>query len=203
MAQIWLEVTSLLIYGVTDGVRVLGSQAVGNNDAPLSGLWYQTGLATATFLCLPIAASWTQTAVALKAVPHIDPQVVTLASRYAMWSLLWLWPRSAFFVTHKYLQGNNVVDPQLIISAVFVATNIGCNIVLVHTGVPGLFAPLGFIGSPIATAVATWGMLFSLTAYLSCSTRLKLMEWCVRCAQRDLLFTSRTTSILACLNFLV
>lgn len=46
-----------------------------------------------------------------------------------------------------------------------------------HTGIPGVFKPLGFIGSPVATAVATWGMLLSLTAYLACSSRLKRMQW--------------------------
>ena len=88
--------------------------------------------------CTVLQGSWTQTDVALQAVPHIDPKVVSLASSYAMWSLLWLWPRSAFFVTHKYLQANNIVNPQLVISAVFVATNLGCNIMLVHTGTKAL-----------------------------------------------------------------
>lgn len=55
--------------------------------------------------------------------------------------------------------------------------NAGANIVLVHTGVPNLFKGMGFIGSPIATAVSQWGQYLSLQAYFSCTRTLPDKGW--------------------------
>eukprot|EP00041_Stephanoeca_diplocostata_P018884 m.399743 g.399743 ORF g.399743 m.399743 type:complete len:406 (-) comp21154_c0_seq2:932-2149(-) len=165
MSSIWLEVTSLMIYGVTDAIRILGSQAVGSGDKALAGLWCQTGMFVATMLCIPVGFSWLYTRDVLNAIPGIKEDVLDHASVFARWSVLWLWPRNMFTAVHKYMQANNVVLPQLVVSGVFVAVNVGSNIALVLTGIPGVFKPLGFIGSPMSTAIAWWGQLLAISVY--------------------------------------
>ena len=78
-----MELASLLIYGATDGVRVLGSQAVGGQNHALCGVWFQVGMFYTTLLSIPVGIAWAFAEPVVKLIPGVDPSIAAIAGRYA------------------------------------------------------------------------------------------------------------------------
>ena len=93
----------------------------------------------------------------------IDDDVCRLASLFARWSCISIWPILAYECLARYYQAQHIVQPALRVNALFLAINVGLNYILIF-GVAG-FGGYGYVGSPIATAISRWGLLIVFFVY--------------------------------------
>ena len=150
---LWRNAGIVLWQGFGDALIALTSQAIGAGNPRLAGVWLQTSVLAITLASLPIGAVWwfTEDILSLAGDSGPGPHVTQLAGQFARWSLIWIMPDAAFSAFCQWLNGQQLVRPTILINVVFVGFNFGANILLVH-GALG-WDGLGFIGSPIATAI--------------------------------------------------
>lgn len=150
-AGIVLNLTgAVLVQGACETLITLTSQAIGANSPKLAGVWLQTGIFVIVVAAIPIGVCWWFTGAMLHWV-GMEAAVVTLANTFARYSLIVLIPDAAFQAFYMWLNAQQLVRPTIAINIFYVLFNLGANMLLVH-GVPGYWAGVGFVGSPVAAA---------------------------------------------------
>ena len=189
-ATIWINISSAFLYRAFGGsLNTLCSQAFGAGNFKLVGLWLQQGLLFASLAGVVVGLSWWFTAGLLKLM-LVEAGVADLAGTFARWSLLWLPPTIWSELLQRYFQAQHVIMPALVVNGLFVVLNALLNLLLLY-GVPAGWLPrsfsvelyergwegMGFIGSPIATALSRWGMLLAYWVYTVVYRRLHAKTW--------------------------
>jgi Na+-driven multidrug efflux pump len=104
-----------------------------------------------------------------------------LSSPRTDWSLLWVFPATWYQSLSRFFRAQEIVVPTLVMNLIFLVINLGLNILFVHgVNVPALslkWSGLGFIGSPIATAVTRFSFLLVYIAYMIAYRRLHAQCW--------------------------
>jgi hypothetical protein len=189
-ALIWTNVTSAFLYrAYGSALSTLCSQSYGAGNFQLVGYWLQQGLVFSTVSSLFVAVLWWFTADVLRLIA-IDSDIAALGGTFARWSILWLLPQIWMECLQRYFQSIHVIFPALVLNAVFVVVNAGLNLLLIF-GLPSGWFPsflsssihsdgwsgLGFIGSPIATAISRWLMLICFWVYTCVYKRYHAQTW--------------------------
>jgi len=163
-ANTWIQLTGAIIWsGCGEGMISLTSQAMGAENKALTGLWLQTSMVGALFMCVPIGISWFFIGDILEAVnmptDSGEPisEIIRLSSVYGKMSIMWLLPDAATCVFCQWLNGLDVVKRTVVVHIFFVLYNLVANIVFVHGIDVGMFQfeGIGFEGSPLATFSTT------------------------------------------------
>ena len=161
MANIVMTISGTYIYAFCGTINVLCSQALGARNLPLVSEWAVLGCALALVLTAPTFVSYWYCEQILRlfgATPHI----ASLAGQFARWSMISIVPNSQFMATRMYFKAQSNVLPATAICAVMVLFNVVVNLMLVYGfGVSWVveavtghsWSGLGFVGSPIATAI--------------------------------------------------
>lgn len=189
-ALIWINVTSAFLYrAYGSALNTLCSQAYGAGNFTLVGYWLQQGLLFSSLSSLVVALLWWFTEDVLRAI-DIDPKIAALGGTFARWSILWLVPQIWMECLQRYFQAQHVIFPSLVLNAIFVLINAGLNLLLIF-GLPSGWWPaflgralhsdgwagLGFIGSPIATAISRWSMVLVFWAWTCAWKRYHAKTW--------------------------
>ena len=189
-ALIWINVTSAFLYrAYGSALNTLCSQSYGAGNFQLVGYWLQQGLVFSTISSVFVALLWWFTADVLRLIA-IDSDIAALGGTFARWSILWLVPQIWMECLQRYFQSIHVIFPALVLNAVFVVINAGLNLLLI-SGIPSGWFPsflssnlhsqgwegLGFIGSPIATAISRWLMLICFWLYTCAYKRYHAQTW--------------------------
>ena len=168
LAQIWIIVTSAWTWKCVGGtVNTLCSSAAGAGNFKLVGVWLQISLLCVTVAAIPIAASWWATGDVLRLLGFPTDQC-DLASQFARWYTLSLWPGYVFICISNWLQSGGSYYPVLFTNLAIVCLNVALNVVLVW-GTP-LTPGLGFIGSPIASSISSGASALLILAFTACSS---------------------------------
>ena len=83
----------------------------------------------------------------------IDAPIAEKAAEFTRWYILALWPQIAIMVVNKFLSMQTIVKVQPVVQAITMPVSAALTYALVYR------TPLGFIGAPIAQAVASWFQL--------------------------------------------
>lgn len=92
-----------------------------------------------------------------------NKRIVELATTFCRLNILGAFPTIAYAIMDAWLIARKTVYPLLVVNLFLVVFNLLSNLVLVH-GIGGV-SGLGFIGSPIATALSRWLALLLITQY--------------------------------------
>lgn len=175
VASVAMRVPGMLLWGSTQALCTLCAQAMGSGNKPLVGLWLQTGMVIFTVFSLVVALLWIFTVGPLLRLFAIDDDVVTMGVRYARWSTLWIWPNAMYQCLRWYFQAQNNVQPAMIINFVFIGVNAALNYVLIF-GL-GRWHGIGYIGSPVATAISIWLQLITYIIYMFAIRKYHIGTW--------------------------
>eukprot|EP00759_Apiculatamorpha_spiralis_P053662 PhF_6_TR6295/c0_g1_i1/m.9534/K03327/TC.MATE, SLC47A, norM, mdtK, dinF; multidrug resistance protein, MATE family len=143
LALLWMNVSSVFIpRGLNAALSALCAQAIGAKNMSLAGAWVVNGLLIQYVALIPVCFAWWFTADVLQAV-GIRDVIANLASKFARYSILYLYPT----ITHQSLvvwaSAQHIVYPQAVVNFIGFAANFGFNFLFLATW--------GYIGSPIAT----------------------------------------------------
>lgn len=167
VATIWMITTgSFLGRGFSSGVGVLCSQAYGAKSYSLVGEWLLIGVVCVFLAHLPICLVWYFTGDVFSLFVETE-EVQQLATSFARWSILGLAPQVLYTTVESYFQAIKVVKPALYVNALFLGVNALLNWVLIN-GCGGRlwgWEGLGFIGSPIGTAITRILLLMMYWCY--------------------------------------
>ncbi|DAZ96157.1 TPA: hypothetical protein N0F65_009556 [Lagenidium giganteum] len=162
LAGIWMNAVQMLTFGFAISLCTLCGQAYGARNYELVGIWLQIGVISLVVLSIPVMISFLYVDRILSFVTS-DQEVLALANVYARWSIPMVLPQALYSALRQYFQAQEIVTPATIIGVLSVGVSFLANAVLIY-GV-GPFAGLGFIGSPIATCVASWFQPLALAGY--------------------------------------
>jgi MATE family multidrug resistance protein len=167
IANMFLVVTSAWLWkSFGNALNALCAQADGAGNRHLIGSYLNIAVILTIILCLPIGISWIFTGE----VMHLfgfDAAQCNLASEFARYFTLGLYPSMIYTLLSNYLQSLHSVMPVLLINCCMVGVNALLNWVLVFGISSG--TALGFRGSPIATALTQWTALICVLSYIRIS----------------------------------
>ena len=146
----------------------LVSQAFGADKLKMVGTWLQVSLLWSTVLFVPpLVAIWWFAGDIMNIFGAVSSdEIMSLANEFSRWSIWWMWPSITFLCLTIWLESQEVVWPTTIISVAGIGLSYIANKVLIY-GV-GSWEGLGFIGSPIATAVCSGLQLVALALWVFC-----------------------------------
>ncbi|KAF1793528.1 Multi antimicrobial extrusion protein [Phytophthora cactorum] len=146
LAQLW---TSPALYCVWASASALNtSWGAGNRE--LTGIWLQFGIMITTLLSIPVTIWYWCVGYVLEYSTD-DQELIALATTFSR------------VISGQYLQAIGILLPTTVVGVVSIFVATGSNYVLIY-GI-GSWDGLGFIGSPIATVVASWFQPFALFGY--------------------------------------
>lgn len=152
-AYVWIgATTSVFTQAVTTVVGTLCSQAVGANNKRLASLWLQLSIVGNFVSFFPLALCWWFTAPVLMLI-GVEESTAKLGAKFAHMMIASALPRMLFSSLSAFFQAQSSVLPALLVSSIMLFVNIGLNYMLIF-GV-GSSKGLGFLGSPLATAITS------------------------------------------------
>ena len=149
-AGIWIMLTYCLFNGFTSATATLSSQSLGAKNLALTGIWLQTGIFCGLLMAPPVALSWWYIGDLLRATGSVEGHLCDLASTFGRTMVLKIVPDIILSVIIEWLIAQEIVRPIAWINLIFLAVNLGLNILFVY-GVSGVWDGLGFTGSPLGT----------------------------------------------------
>ncbi|KAA0146571.1 hypothetical protein FNF29_07978 [Cafeteria roenbergensis] len=162
--------------GIMGSLGPLCSQAFGAQQYNRVATWLQVSVVWPTLLFFPpMVLIWCFAGEIMTTLGvQSTPRVTELADQFGRFSLLWLWPAMLFNALSMWLESMEIVWPITIISIFFIGVNFLLNWILV-AGMDGAidgWEGMGFLGSPVATAVskvlqiiALWAWVFPICKY--------------------------------------
>lgn len=139
-----------------------------------AGEWLQLCLLCMLICCIPVAALWVFTGdvLVLAGTAH---ETAALAGHFSRISIGWLAPFMLYLGLNEFLAAQKIVFPALLTNLVFVAVNLGLNLVLVF-GVHGM-GGMGFAGSPLATVLSRLMLVLAYYVYAIRFRKLHVRAW--------------------------
>ncbi|CAH0515798.1 unnamed protein product [Peronospora belbahrii] len=162
LAQLWTSPALYAVWASASALNTLCGQSWGAGNQELTGVWLQFGLVITTVLSVPVLL-WYWCVGCILEYSTDDPEVIALAttfSRVVSGSIL---PTLLYCCLRQYLQAMGILLPTTVVGVVSIFVAAGSNSVLIY-GI-GSWHGLGFIGSPIATVVASWFQPLALFSY--------------------------------------
>jgi len=153
-----------VVFGCAAAVDTLAAQAFGAGNLPRVGLIAQRGAAVSLALVAPVALVWAAAGRVLGALGQ-EPAVVDAAAGYLRTLMLGLPASVVFEVLKKYFLSIGHATPPVLVNAAGVGVTAAAHYVLVFN------SPLGFRGSPLATALSQWCQLALLAGYVLAHAR--------------------------------
>lgn len=181
LAFLYLTVTSGWLWKAFGAsLNTLCSQAIGSGNPALQHTWLHISILLLIVFSVPIYISWAFTEQALLLF-KFDPQLCALAGNFGRWLMLWLLPSNLFVLYSNYLQTQGSVMPIAVVNIVMLGVNALLNWLLIFGGGPIDGSErgsrgLGFVGSPLATAITSWLSFLLVAGYchwdeMPCSRR--------------------------------
>ena len=154
--------TSFII-GFCSGMDTLCSQAYGGKNYRLVGVYFQRAILLSLLVCFPIWALWLN-AESILILLHQDVTVAAIAGKYLRILCVAKPAVMMYFLTKKFMQTQNVVNPCIFINLIGDAVNIGCHyLFVIHLG-------FGVEGSAISISLAYWSLAIMYVVYIRCSS---------------------------------
>eukprot|EP01079_Euglenida_sp_SAG-EU17-18_P008124 gene8124-1452_t len=195
-AQVWLAILMAPTWGIATALNTLCSQAYGAKNMRLVGTWLQVllpyfpGPACAWIFLVGLLVGLLLTALVAVGIFFTEPVIrlflghaceqdgrpCMLAGRWARYTAIQLVPVTVYMAVRAYFQAFEVTKPAMVVSVLSVGVNFGLNWVLVK-GVGSWWSGLGFIGSPIATAVSLCWQLGVFSLYVFWWRKLHRDTW--------------------------
>ena len=161
LAGILMTISGTYIYAFCGTINVLCSQAYGSGNLKRVSEWMQLGCIMAMILTIPTFILYYFTEDILLSF-GTSKHIAKLSGEFTKWSMFTILPNSQFMATRMYFKAQSNVLPSTYVSAIMLVFNLCVNLVLVYGyGVSWIMHQvngthwdgLGFIGSPIATAI--------------------------------------------------
>lgn len=159
LGNTWTFCTGMLAVGLSMGMDTLVSQAYGAKNYKLVGIIFQNCMLLMTLVCIPVGMMWFWTEEVLILMGQ-DPALAQLSGVFSKYLLIGLVPQVWFQGLSRYLINQGIVLPSTIIGIVVFFLNILFNYLFIY----GL--DLGFIGSPLATAMSRVLSMILLWLYM-------------------------------------
>lgn len=164
VANLWIYATGASVWRSAGGaVGTLAAQAVGAKKYQKAVDWLLCGLVVSFLAMFPLGALWIFAGDILGHLGFEHREAVN-AGIFCQYFAIGLPPTLVIYALNGWLTANRVVRPNLWISVLMLFLNIGLNQLLIF-GV-GEWKGLGFIGSPLSTALCRWINLFLMLGYL-------------------------------------
>ncbi|GAM18146.1 hypothetical protein SAMD00019534_013210, partial [Acytostelium subglobosum LB1] len=161
LGNTWQFASSALAIGSLNAMDTLISQSFGAKNYGLIGVTVQRGLIVSAGFCVLITLLWLATEPILLLL-HQDPVVCRLTQTYTFGLIPGLWFGTLLTILQKYLQGQGIMKPSIIVGVILNLFNLLFNYIFVH-GV-GDYRGLGILGSSLATSVSK--ILACITIYV-------------------------------------
>jgi len=168
LAGVWISVSSMWIWtGQEEVISTLTSQAYGHGNYRLAGAWLQMAILAAACLCVPVCVSWMFSGPILVGLGFgsLGSALTNQAEVFMRWYALSLLPLCVFSAISAWLNAIGVTTPVVVVSAVGVPLSAAFNYVLIY-GMGDSWRGLGFIGSPISSALVSASVLLLLLLWV-------------------------------------
>ncbi|KAH7488844.1 hypothetical protein KRP22_008519 [Phytophthora ramorum] len=162
LAQLWTSPALYSVWASASALNTLCGQSWGAGNRELTGIWLQFGLMITTLLSVPVTIWYWCVGYVLE-YSTSDQEVIALATTFSRVLSGSILPSLLYCCLRQYLQAMGVLVPTTIVGMVSIFVAVGSNYVLIY-GV-GSWHGLGFVGSPIATVVASWFQPIALFSY--------------------------------------
>ncbi|KAF2078151.1 hypothetical protein CYY_000535 [Polysphondylium violaceum] len=166
LANTWTYCTMALGTGLANAMDTLVSQAYGANNVKMVGLTVQRASIVSTISCVIVAGLFGVTKQFLIGV-NTEEVTAQLAFEYALLLLPGLWFAFEMVVLQKYLQGQGIMWPSIVVGVVLNILNVLFNYVLV-VGVNDSYSTLGIKGSALATSISRIIVFFLMIGIIIC-----------------------------------
>lgn len=160
-----MNISVSYIFSFCNTINVLSSQAYGAKNYKLVSEWYQLGCFLSIFLIIPPAITYLYTEQLL-IIFGANAHIAHLAGIYAKYSIISILPQTQFCATEMYFQSQSNVIPIVVVCSCMIVVNFMTNLVLVFGYLIPNWNGLGFIGSPISTAITAIIQYFVYILYM-------------------------------------
>lgn len=152
-------VSNSVMQGLAGAMSTLCGQAYGAKNYDLVGHVWQRAMIILGLVCIPICGML----LAIEKLLLLGGQtaaVAAMTAAYVRWSLPGVWAYAAFITANNYLQAQNIVQPQVITSAIVLALHLPLNLLCIYT------LGLGYRGAGLATSISLWLQFVMLLGYI-------------------------------------
>eukprot|EP00124_Ichthyophonus_hoferi_P004952 Ihof_evm3s622 gene=Ihof_evmTU3s622 len=163
LAQVWTGVPLMGVWAGASALITLCGQSWGANNRELTGIWLQFGIVVTGLLGIPVFVwYWNIRWILRLSTP--DEEIVRLGVLFGRYLSLSIAPSLVYACMRQYFQAMGIMWPTTIVGSLSIGVAAVCNYVFIY-GI-GSWNGLGFIGSPLATVMASWFQPIAL--YLIC-----------------------------------
>ncbi|KAG3109635.1 hypothetical protein PI125_g10745 [Phytophthora idaei] len=162
LAQLWTSPALYCVWASASALNTLCGQSWGAGNRELTGIWLQFGIMITTLLSIPVTIWYWCVGYVLEYSTD-DQELIALATTFSRVISGSILPSLLYCCLRQYLQAIGILLPTTVVGVVSIFVATGSNYVLIY-GI-GSWDGLGFIGSPIATVVASWFQPFALFGY--------------------------------------
>ncbi|KAG1686668.1 hypothetical protein DVH05_006397 [Phytophthora capsici] len=162
LAQLWTSPALYCVWASASALNTLCGQSWGAGNRELTGIWLQFGIVITTLLSIPVAIWYWCVGYVLEYTTD-DQEVITLATTFSRVLTGSILPSLLYCCLRQYLQAVGILLPTTVVGVVSIFVAAGSNYVLIY-GI-GSWHGLGFVGSPIATVIASWFQPIALFSY--------------------------------------
>jgi len=162
LANVWTSLPLLTVWAGSSSLITLCGQAWGAKNPELTGVWLQFGLIVTMLLGIPVFIWYWLLEFPMR-VSTDDEKIIELSVTFARALSFSIFPSLCYACMRQYFQAMGIMWPTTIVGITSIAVTILANYVLIY-GMGG-WSGLGFVGSPLATVVASWFqplLLFSI-----------------------------------------
>eukprot|EP00971_Amphidinium_carterae_P098793 1953984-Amphidinium_carterae.1 len=146
---------SVIQRGPSGAVLTLSSNAYAAGQTELAGRRLQAALAMVTLICILVSPLWFWAGDVLYDVSPTKEQRPAIVDRFGRVRLLGVLASGEGSVLVAWMIGRGQTRPGMYASMGAAILNVLFNLGFIY-GIPGLFPGLGYVGSPIATALSRW-----------------------------------------------
>ncbi|KAF2069281.1 hypothetical protein CYY_009400 [Polysphondylium violaceum] len=163
LGNTWSFCTSSLILGSLNAMDTFISQSFGAKQYKFIGLTVQRAGIISIVLSVFVSILWFITKPILILI-HQDPHVSALTQDYILGLLPGLWFGNALTILQKYLQGQGIMTPSIVVGVILNIFNAIFNYIFVH----GLTSNggLGVVGSSLATSLSKFISIILLLLWI-------------------------------------
>mmetsp|Transcript_4778 Transcript_4778/g.8210 ORF Transcript_4778/g.8210 Transcript_4778/m.8210 type:complete len:523 (+) Transcript_4778:83-1651(+) len=146
---------SLIQRGPSGAVLTLSSNAYASGQTELAGRRLQAASAMVALICLLVSPLWFWAGDVLYAIAHTTEQRPAVVDEFGRVRLLGVFATGQATVLMQWMVGRGQTRPGMYASMGASILNLLFNFGFIY-GIPGLISGLGYVGSPIATALSRW-----------------------------------------------
>ncbi|KAG9416220.1 hypothetical protein AC1031_000616 [Aphanomyces cochlioides] len=174
LAGVYMAVPSAFIQNAIPAISTLCSQAHSGGNHHLVGVWLQTCIVFAVLGAMPIMIYYLFVGDII-AITLDDTETVQYGEQFARIMAVGLIPQYLYSCLTTYFAAQGIVMEATVCSSITVVLNVVLNQVFIYGvwGIPGL----GFVGSPIATVVASCLQLAMFATYTVWYKKLHRKTW--------------------------